>query len=115
MHRPQKQKRQTYYRSAASIPVPQLKKKRIVPVLRRRYPKVPRLRDNPKVLDSWQLLQLANGKYPETVTEINGEGLGFTNVVGADFKFFKNIEYMELSDNNILIADILGELTASYS
>ena len=63
--------------------------------------------DCSKILDSWQLLQLANGKYPETVTEINGEGLGFTDVVSDDFKYFQNIEYIELSDNNILISDIL--------
>eukprot|EP01083_Nonionella_stella_P135787 413069_1 len=107
MFRPPKSKQPKYYRSAASIPVIKSKKKRVVPVCRRRYPKLPCIEDKSKILDSWQLLQLSNAKYPERVTQINGEGIGFTHIVNDDFKYFKNIEYIELSDNNIVLSDII--------
>eukprot|EP01084_Bolivina_argentea_P233769 393657_1 len=99
MFRPPKSKQPKYYRSAASIPITKQNGKRIVPVCVRKYPKLPDIESNSKVLDSWQLLQLANdGKYPENVTEINGDGIGYTIVVNDDFKYFKNLQYLDLSD-----------------
>ena len=108
MFRPPKPKQQQkYYRTAASIPVRKLKKKRLVPVCRRKYPTIPNIDDTCKILDSWSLLQLANAKYPENVTKINGEGIGFTHVVNDDFHYFNSIQSIELSDNNIVLSDIL--------
>ena len=108
MNRPPKPEHQKYYRSAASIPITtHFKKKRIVPVLRRKYPKLKPIEDNNKILDSWQLLQLSNGKFPEDATELNAEGMGFTSVISDDFKYFKNIKCIDLSDTNVPISDIL--------